>query len=300
MRLLAFSDWRVHSIPNLVQYVRRLNPPVDFILYAGDDVGRFQERGVNSFSELAKLTRQHRVLAVIGNDDTPAVRRVLAAEGVHDLHRAPFTFHEYGFLGLEASTTGPAVVQHPERAVAIHLARQHKTLGAKKLIVLSHAPPFGVLDRGIRFAAREGSPHHIGSTALKAFVDRTRPRLVLCGHCHSQGRRAEQLEDTLIMNVASHDDPRIYGCFAILEIGNRIEHEWHNTLELEGPWALRTVHGIGLGRQSRLVRAGITTVVELAEMPDVARVAAMSGLSQAILNTTANLFGRQTRWPHVP
>ena len=41
------------------------------ILYAGDDVSRFQDDERNVFSELASEARLGKVLAVLGNDDLP-------------------------------------------------------------------------------------------------------------------------------------------------------------------------------------------------------------------------------------
>jgi len=146
--------------------VHKLNQPLDFILYAGDDVARFQDGGTNYFAELSKLTKQGKVLAVIGNDDIPDVRRVLDAEGVHDLHEDPFSLGDFGFIGLEASTCGPGLTKHSEEEVAEHLEEQYLKLKGKRLIVVSHTPPFGILDRGIRFAREDEYTHHIVSAAI--------------------------------------------------------------------------------------------------------------------------------------
>ncbi len=285
MRVLAFSDWRVQSITDLVQFVHRLEPPVDIILYAGDDVGRFDEGATNYFSELAHLTSQRKVLAVIGNDDTPDVRKALAAEGVHDLYQSPFIWKNYGFIGLEAATSGPAIVLHTEEEVAAHLAKRYRALKGKRLIVLSHTPPYGILDRGIRFAPLTGEPYHIGSTSLRKFVERREPVLVVCGHCHSQGGRSEELGRTLVLNTASHDDPGSDGVFVILDIGESVKCDWHRTSEFEESGSLRGVHGIGFRRRDRLLQAGISTIEVLAHLQDLREISARSGLSVKLLET---------------
>lgn len=40
-RIVAFSDYRVQDIELLIDFVKRLNPPPDLLLYGGDDIDRF-------------------------------------------------------------------------------------------------------------------------------------------------------------------------------------------------------------------------------------------------------------------
>ncbi len=279
MRLLAFSDWRTQNINDAISFVRKLGQPVDFILYGGDDIGRFQEGRVNYFTELSKLTSQAKVLAVIGNDDFRNVRTILDAEGVHDLHESPFTFRDYCFIGLEASTSGPAITRHSEEEVARHLERQYREVRGKKVIVLSHTPPHGILDRGIRFASEDEHTHHIGSTSLRKFMERTRPEVVICGHCHSHGGLSTQMGKTTVVNVSCHDNHGAKGNFAVLEVGYQTNVEWHDTFELTNSSDLTNLHSIGVSRGAQLLRAGITTVDQLAVLFDLETVSLKSGFS---------------------
>jgi len=41
MKVLAFSDWRVQNIEQFIDYLERLEEKPDVIVYAGDDIGRF-------------------------------------------------------------------------------------------------------------------------------------------------------------------------------------------------------------------------------------------------------------------
>ena len=41
MRVVAFSDWRLQDIDDVIRFIEDLLPEPDVILYAGDDVGRF-------------------------------------------------------------------------------------------------------------------------------------------------------------------------------------------------------------------------------------------------------------------
>ncbi len=124
MRLLCFSDWRVQPIEDVYRFLSTLDPKPDLILYAGDDIQRFQQKGINHFSELANYTNQHYVLAVVGNDDFVEYKAVLRAENVKDLYDSAFVFGDFAFLGLEGSTSGPGLLQHTEEQVKIHLNKQ--------------------------------------------------------------------------------------------------------------------------------------------------------------------------------
>ena len=81
IRLLAFSDWRAQRIGDIIKFLHGIQKPIDFILYGGDDIRRFEQDGINYFSRLSEYARSKRVLAVIGNDDTYIQKRVLSAKG---------------------------------------------------------------------------------------------------------------------------------------------------------------------------------------------------------------------------
>jgi Icc-related predicted phosphoesterase/uncharacterized protein YprB with RNaseH-like and TPR domain len=281
MRLLAFSDWRVQEISDVLDFARNLKKPVDFILYAGDDVERFSEGQNNYFEELSAYARQKKVLGVIGNDDLPYAKRVLAGRYVHDLHEGPFFFEDLAFIGIEGCTSGPAIVKYSEAEVRKHLQEQLAQIKEKKLVVLSHTPPHGVLDIGIRFAHLDKGSHHIGSTALRNFIRRNNATLSICGHCHSHGGHSAQYMNTTVVNVSSHDSPGAKGNFAVVEFGpdSRVRVDWHDTTEGYCKDSLFHLHGIGPARESRLSEVGITTIREMSKTHDLNRTAVESGFS---------------------
>ena len=281
MRILAFSDWRVQKINDVFSFVQDLEDPVDFILYGGDDIGRFEEEGVNHFAELSKYTKHRKVLAVIGNDDLPEVKRVLEGKNVHDLHQKPFIFQNFAFIGLEASTSEPAIIRYSEEEVKEHLKEQHSEVKGKKLIILSHTPPYGILDRGIRFAQLDEGSHHIGSTSLRNFIQQNKVNLVMCGHCHSHGGLSTQFRDTTVVNVSSHDSRGAKGNFALIEINSKgqINIEWHDTFEKLKGNSLMRLHSVGASREEMFHAFGIRTMEDLAEVQDLSKIAKKSGFS---------------------
>ena len=281
MRLLAFSDWRVQKIDDIFSFAQDLEDPVDFILYGGDDIGRFEEEGVNYFTELSRYAKQGMVLAVIGNDDFPEVKRVLKSKNVQDLYEEPFVFQDFAFIGLEASTSGPAIIKHTEKEVKEHLKKQHSEVRGKKLIILSHTPPYGILDLGIRFAELDEGSHHIGSTSLRNFVQQNKVNLVICGHCHSHGGLSTQFLDTTIVNVSSHDSPGAKGNFALIEIDSKgqVSIEWHDTFERLKGSSLMRLHSVGAVREEMFHDLGIKTIKDLAEVQDLSKIAKKSSFS---------------------
>ena len=285
MRLLCFSDWRAQPIEEVYRFVRNLEEAPDFILYAGDDLANFFEEGVNHFSELAQYTRQHKVLAVAGNDDFPEIKIVLNSRNVQDLYGAPLIHGQFAFLGVEASTSGPALLKHSEEEVRRHLLKQWQTIKDKTVIILSHTPPYGILDLGIRFAEPEEGAHHIGSTALRDFVLERGVKLVVCGHCHSQGRLTSNLGETKVVNVSSHDSPGAFGNFALIDVTpfGFLNVEFHDTSEQIAIDSLLNLHGVGYVTESALSEVGIRTVKQLSQAQDLYRISDSSGIPVSVL-----------------
>lgn len=262
MRILTFSDWRIQSIDSIFQALEQLDAPVDLILYAGDDVSRFQEDDRNVFSELADETRLGKVLAVLGNDDSPLVREVLKAEGVHDLHQSPMIHGDYVFLGLEGAVEdGPGLILYPEEEIKDHLERQYDGFSGKIPVLVSHVPPNGILDIARRFGQR-----HIGSVSVREFIEDVSPILTVCGHCHQFGGRAEDGANFgTVINIASHDDPGAKGRYGVVELdGEEIEYAF-STTEEGADHELLQLSQVGSRRIQHFIEAGITELDDISD-----------------------------------
>ena len=70
-------------------------------------------------------------------------------------------------------------------------------------IVVCHNPPFGICDRADGY---DPDNWHIGSAAIKKYLDIVRPKLCVFGHCH-EGYGSVMYNDTLCIN-ASYVDRR--------------------------------------------------------------------------------------------
>ena len=236
-----------------------LEDPVDLILYAGDDISRFDGDGRNVFSELAKETRLGKVLAVIGNDDLPQSKDILEAEGVHDLYREPFVQGDHVFLGQEGAIKGgPGLTLHSEKEIQQHLEDQYNSFEEKIPVLVSHVPPNGILDIAQRFEQR-----HIGSQSVREFVDSENPVLTVCGHCHQFGGRAEKGDFGTVINIASHDDSNAKGRYGIVELDGR-EIDYSLTTTEEGTdHDLLELSQVGDNRIQQFHDAGITELSDI-------------------------------------
>jgi Icc-related predicted phosphoesterase len=158
----------------------------------------------NFFEELAKRAK-YGLLAVIGNDEGPEARLWIYGENVYDLHGTVFKVGPFLITGIEGSTDGLGDSgEYFEGDVKLRLEFVQSMLKHdERLIIVSHAPPRGVLDRALRYGEEA-----IGSLALRDFIEEEkRVCLVICGHVHSCGGRYDRLNNAVIVNASSHDDP---------------------------------------------------------------------------------------------
>lgn len=266
LAILAIADIRSQPLDDLVGHVRRLQTPVDLIVYAGDDVARFRKGSTNYFEELASLSRLG-LVGVVGNDDGPEARHFLSGRHVYDVHAQPIRIADILVIGIEGAPNrrgiGIGSPLYSEIEIAQHIrasVRGHR--GA--IFVVSHAPPFKVLDLAMRFGI-----NNIGSKALREFLRTdTRVELVICGHCHREGGKAHQFHQATVINAASHDDPD-----ELVRIGH---YRWRRgyrlmsgspavTFEHARPWGeLEAITGLWHTDHPKLWKAGITTVAQLA------------------------------------
>lgn len=133
-----------------------------------------------------------------------------------------------------------------------HLERQIKKCD-KSPIIVSHTPPYGVLDIGRRFGIE-----HTGSVELRDFVLKNKIPLVICGHVHGYGGYIENIGETTVVNVSSHDRPGSEGNIAIIDYADTVEVKWIKVSDYDR--CLRKVKDIGIYREMLLRSNGIDTI----------------------------------------
>lgn len=261
MRILAVSDLRVQDVQLLEHIAQRVRP--DLILYAGDDVARFAS-GRNSWSPLAQRTPLG-LAGIIGNDCAPTDASALEQSGCRDLQRSPLLLDGIAFLGLQGAPSDECKPMgqnlYTRRQAKAHLERQLALAGKRHIILVSHAPPRGVLDEAIRFGFE-----HAGSTTVKEFTRRPRVRAVVCGHVHLQGGRVQNFGKCTVVNVASHDHQSAPLRYSVLEWdGRRLQVTLGSEKDHR---CLAALPGIGAARADKLERAGFRSTTDLLDAQD--------------------------------
>jgi Icc-related predicted phosphoesterase len=233
LRLVAFSDWLVQDTSLVEEEIAKFPAKPDVILYAGDDISRFREQGKNLFEDLARCSK-YGICAVAGNDDFPGIRKSISGQSVFDVHASPVILGDFAVLGAEGAPSAPGFLLHSEKEISSHLARQKRAAQRKNVILVSHCPPSGCLDKSVRFSL-DGKPRSIRSRAVRKFVRANkRVRVVVCGHSHRCGGRHQILGPALVVNAASHDYLGNVGRFAIITVSTngKVKVAWREIVEV--------------------------------------------------------------------
>lgn len=154
----------------------------------------------------AVTARNRHVLAQIGNMDTPEVDGMLDMEGwnIHvqamELTPAEESLPSIGLMAVGASTPTPfnTPSEVSENQLGAWLREVHEALlrhpvsfGATLLVV--HTPPFDTETDKLP------NGQHVGSTAVREFIERVQPDVCLTGHIH-ESRALCNIGRTVIIN----------------------------------------------------------------------------------------------------
>ena len=212
MTVLCITD--LHGNEKAMERILADAGPVDLILLGGDITHFGTPDDAERLVRRAEETGA-KVLAVAGNCDSAAIDRRLDDLGV-SLSGRGVMLENIGLHGLPGTPPWRSTMYHfTEEDLAEMLETGYAQIdGAAVHVVLSHVPPHGgKLDRTHLF-------QHVGSTAIRAFIDERQPDLVLCGHIH-ESRGVERLGRTTVANCGVGD--RRY--YAIAEVGDGVEVE---------------------------------------------------------------------------
>jgi len=210
MRIAYVVD--VHDRFDVVPDILERTGPVD-VLVVGGDITTFgspadAERAIELWRPLAP-----RLLAVAGNCDSPEIDVRLVELGV-SLDARGVVLDGIGLFGVSASPASP--LRTPYEVPDEELGRRAEAglaevTDARVRIFCPHAPPFKTACDRLR------NGEHVGSPALRAFVERARPDLVLCGHIH-EARAEDTIGPTQIVNPG----PSAAGHYALVDVGETV------------------------------------------------------------------------------
>lgn len=192
MKIIGLSDihGRCSDIHKLGQYLA----DADLVVLAGD-ITHFQ--GISRVRHVMEIVGRYapRVLAVSGNCDEPGVDDWLADQGA-GLHARFEMVDGIAFAGLGGSVVTPF---HTPNEYDEDTAKQYLQAAVSgldpgaALVLVSHQPPADTR------CDRIGSGKHVGSRALREFIEVYQPLVCFTGHIH-EAAATDEIGVTKIIN----------------------------------------------------------------------------------------------------
>jgi uncharacterized protein len=195
LTVLAFSD--LHGEFRAVEKVLQHVGAVDLLLIAGDLTTNGSRR--DGEEALRKLGEQGRPLLVVaGNMDPPSLDGLFLERGL-TLNARGVTVGDVGFHGVSGGPLSP--LHTPNELTEEEILRRaevgwQEVREARTRVFVPHAPPSRTtLDR-------IWSGAHVGSTAVRRFIEERAPDLCVCGHIH-ESRGEDRIGPTTVVNCGA-------------------------------------------------------------------------------------------------
>jgi len=213
MRILAFSD--VHGSYKKVDEILYQEADYDAIIIAGDltTIGTPKEA-----EDTIRLFQTHRkpLFAVAGNMDLPVLDETFARLGI-SVNAKGIVHGNIGFFGVSASPFTPMDTPYEisEEEIKRRADAGWKDVSsARWKIFVPHAPPRNTKVDKVMIGM------HVGSTAVREFVETHQPDVVVCGHIH-EARGMDTIGKTKVVNCG----PAGKGYYAVIDVEDEINVE---------------------------------------------------------------------------
>ncbi|MCP4713672.1 MAG: YfcE family phosphodiesterase [Deltaproteobacteria bacterium] len=181
---------------------------VDLVVLMGDITNFGRREAAQKVIDTLRNYCQN-IYAVTGNCDYPEVEDYLQ-ECRLSLHRCCRIFQGIPFYGIYGSLPCPGRTpgEYPESHFTTGLAESAagSTQGSSPILV-THQPPVNTKND----LAHSGE--HVGSSAVRAFIETAQPPICFCGHIH-EGRGIDYIGTTPILNPG----PLRQGSYAYADI----------------------------------------------------------------------------------
>jgi uncharacterized protein len=214
MKIIALTD--IHGAYKRAKEILDRYPS-DVVVIGGDLT---TAGSVKEAEEALRLFRTvpKRLLCVSGNMDLPQHDEMMAREGV-SLNARGVKVDGIGFFGVSGAPVSqmhtPYEISEEEIARRIESGFS-EVQDCRVKVFVPHAPPYGTRVDIIH------AGFHVGSTAVRDFIESSSPDVVICGHIH-EGRGQDLLEGSRIVNCGAAAN----GYFAIIDIGEIITIKNH-------------------------------------------------------------------------
>lgn len=201
MRLILFSDLHADAAAARRLAAAALGANVSAIVSAGDTA----DDGVHVDAIYAAFRHAGvPVLAVPGNHDrADGYLSAVYAGGWEDLHERVRVVEGWSLAGFgspvhEDRYAGPDPEAQSEDPDLTAFLSRLDSIDPRRLIVVTHLPPFGTL------AARDRRLIDRGSVQLRRWLEDHQPAAALCGHVHLREVAVDRVGETLVVNAGLH------------------------------------------------------------------------------------------------
>lgn len=209
MRILAFTD--IHSSYNRVLEIIK-SEKSDLVIIGGDltNVGTITE-AQSAIYQMQSVS--NRLLCIAGNMDLPQHDELFCNLNI-SINGKGIIINEVGVFGVSAAPISPLRTPYEidEGVIAEKIANGYRdVLKAKTKILVSHAPPYGTKVDIVH------SGFHVGSAAVRDFIENEKVDVVICGHIH-EARGQDVLGKTKIINCGQASR----GYYGVIQINDKI------------------------------------------------------------------------------
>jgi Icc-related predicted phosphoesterase len=207
MRIVSFGD--VHMALRMIERLGRELAAADLVIVSGDltNYGGRDEAG-----RVLAATRRYarRLLAVSGNLDHREVIDFLDEQGV-SLHGEARRLGDLGIFGCGGSNVTPfgTPTELSDEEIGLLLERGYGAVkDAPHLLMVCHTPPAHTA------TDRIASGRHVGSPAVRAFIEARQPEVCISGHIH-ESAGVDRIGRTTVVNAGALRD----GGYVVVEAG---------------------------------------------------------------------------------
>jgi len=212
MNILALTDIHGHS-EELRKILNSIDQPIDLVLIAGDitNFGNY-----NKIKEIISLFESFRkpYYYVPGNCDY--INEFKEDVNKNNLHGKYIKFYDYIILGIGGSTRTPfnTAFELEEKEIKEIILKTYSNIkeNYKKLILLSHSPPYDCKVDTTKTGRKAGSK------SIREFIEKYSPDLVICGHVH-EAKGIDKIGKTLIVNPG----PAMYNNYSLIYVNDDIK-----------------------------------------------------------------------------
>jgi hypothetical protein len=192
MKILSISD--IHGRLGSLELLAPRLKASDIVVLAGDITNFGHADDARDIIQIFQASAS-RILAVSGNCDYPDVAETLDEMGI-SLEGRAISVEGVSLVGLGGSLSGPVPTPNvfSEAELATRLAEAADGLSSDApLILVSHQPPKDTA------ADRTSGGQHVGSTAVRDFIQAHQPLVCFTAHIH-ESRGVSHIGDTLVIN----------------------------------------------------------------------------------------------------